>query len=85
MNEEYYPYVKGLFKRWAPLYNLMEPLISHVRHKIVKLVQVKQGSIILDVATGTGKQAFAFGKKGYDVVGIDLSDDMIKIAKKMNV
>jgi ubiquinone/menaquinone biosynthesis C-methylase UbiE len=84
LNEEYYSYVKDLFKRWAPLYNLMEPFISQVRRKAVDLVQAKQGSTILDVATGTGKQAFAFGKKGYDVVGIDLSNDMLQIAIKMN-
>jgi demethylmenaquinone methyltransferase/2-methoxy-6-polyprenyl-1,4-benzoquinol methylase len=62
----------------------MEPFISQVRRKAVDLVQAKQGSTILDVATGTGKQAFAFGKKGYDVVGIDLSNDMLQIAIKMN-
>lgn len=44
----------------------------------------RNGSRILDVATGTGKQAFAFGKKGYDVIGIDLSEDMLKVAIKKN-
>ncbi len=39
---------------------------------------------MLDVATGTGKQAFAFAKKGYNVIGIDLSEDMLKIANKKN-
>ena len=42
------------------------------------------GSKILDVATGTGKQAFAFAKKGYDVTGIDLSEAMLKVASKKN-
>jgi ubiquinone/menaquinone biosynthesis C-methylase UbiE len=37
-------------------------------------------SKILDVATGTGKQAFAFAKRGYDVTGIDLSEAMLKVA-----
>lgn len=30
------------------------------------------------------KQAFAFGKKGYDVIGIDLSEYMLKVANKKN-
>ncbi len=44
----------------------------------------RNGSRILDIATGTGKQAFAFAKKGYDVIGIDLSEDMLKVANKKN-
>ena len=38
----------------------------------------------MDVATGTGKQAFAFAKRGYDVIGIDLSEAMLKVANKKN-
>lgn len=44
----------------------------------------KKSSKILDVATGTGKQAFAFAKRGYEVVGIDLSEAMLNVAKKKN-
>lgn len=84
MNEDYYLYTKKLFKRWAPLYNLMELFIAPVRLQVVELIHGQQGLKILDVATGTGKQAFAFAKKGYDVVGIDLSEDMLEIAHRMN-
>ena len=35
-----------------------------------------------DVCTGTGTQAFAFAKRGYEVVGIDLSEEMLRVAKK---
>ncbi len=35
-----------------------------------------------DVCTGTGTQAFAFAKRGYEVVGIDLSEEMLRMAKK---
>jgi demethylmenaquinone methyltransferase/2-methoxy-6-polyprenyl-1,4-benzoquinol methylase len=38
----------------------------------------------LDVATGTGQQAFAFAKKGYEVIGVDLSEAMLNVAKKKN-
>lgn len=84
LNEDYYSYTKNLFKRWAPLYNIMELFVSKVRLQVVDFINAKQGSKILDIATGTGKQAFAFAKKGFDVVGIDLSDDMLRIANKMN-
>ena len=43
-----------------------------------------QGATILDVATGTGKQAYAYVKNGYHVTGIDLSEDMLRIARKNN-
>ncbi len=82
--EEYYSYIKNLFDRWAPVYNIMDIFISKIRHKVVDFVQPMQGAKILDVATGTGKQAMAFGEKGYDVIGIDLSESMLQRAKKEN-
>ncbi len=84
LNEDYYLYTKKLFRRWAPLYNITEILAYKVRPQVVDFINAKQGSKILDIATGTGKQAFAFAKKGYDVIGIDLSEDMLRIAKKTN-
>ncbi len=35
---------------------------------------------ILDLACGTGNHTFIFAKRGYDVTGIDISDEMIKVA-----
>ncbi len=32
----------------------------------------RNGSRILDIGTGTGKQAFAFAKRGYDATGTDI-------------
>lgn len=37
---------------------------------------------ILDVGCGTGEHSICFAEKGYDVVGIDLSDVMINQAKR---
>lgn len=50
----------------------------------MSFTNARYGAKILDVATGTGKQAFAFAKKGYDVIGIDLSEEMLKVADKKN-
>ena len=37
---------------------------------------------ILDLGCGTGKHAYLFCNKGYKVHGIDISEDMLKIANK---
>ena len=41
-----------------------------------------QAKTILDMGCGTGKHAELFCKKGYSVHGIDLSEDMLKIAEE---
>lgn len=62
----------------------MEIFISKIRLQVVDFINPKQGTKILDIATGTGSQAFAFAEIGYDVIGIDLSEEMLKVAKKIN-
>ena len=82
--KEYYLLVKKVFRILAPFYDIGTIPISGLRDKAVDFTNAKIGSKILDVATGTGKQAFAFAKRGYDVVGIDLSEAMLKVAIKKN-
>ena len=82
--DEYYSYINRLFRRMAPIYDLFTLPVSGVRYRVVDLVNAKKGSRILDVCTGTGQQAFAFGRGGYTVVGIDLSEDMLRIAGRKN-
>jgi ubiquinone/menaquinone biosynthesis C-methylase UbiE len=84
MTDDYYPYIKGFFKKWARIYDVIIFLLAGVRGKVVETTAAGKGAEVLDVATGTGKQAFAFAKKGYNVTGIDLSEDMLKIARKNN-
>lgn len=84
MNEEYYSYIKKWFKWWAPIYDIVDVFISGVRNEVVDFTNARNGSKILDVATGTGKQAFAFAKSGHVVDGIDLSEDMLKVANRKN-
>jgi len=85
MNEDYYSYINRFFEKWAPVYDFTDLFISGVRWKTVDFTDAKIGSRVLDVCTGTGKQAFAFARKGYDVTGIDLSENMLKVAKKNNI
>jgi len=83
-NEEYYSHIKDMFGKIAPFYDLLDMFLSGVRAMVVELVNTKNNPKILDVCTGTGSQAIAFGKKGFYVAGVDLSRDMLKVAEKKN-
>lgn len=82
--KEYYSIIKKAFDILAPFYDIMTLPISKVRNEVVYFTNAKNGSRILDVGTGTGKQAFAFARSGYNVIGIDLSESMLKVANKKN-
>ena len=82
--EDYYSYIREFFKRWAPVYDISDVFISGVRDKVVEFTNARNGSKILDVCAGTGKQTFAFAKRGYEVVGIDLSEAMLRVARQKN-
>jgi len=41
---------------------------------------VKQGDLVLDLACGTGTYTCALLRRGYDVVGIDASPEMLQVA-----
>jgi len=82
-----------LIRKWGRILALFYDVVfgslslgaeSKLRARVVDVANAKIGSRILDVASGTGKQAFAFAKKGYDVIGVDLSEDMLKVARKKN-
>ena len=80
----YYALTKKAFDLLAPFYNLMTLPLVKVRDQVVDFTNPGKGSTILDVATGTGQQAFAFAKRGYDVVGVDLTESMLDVARKNN-
>ncbi len=81
---QYYLLTRKFWAIFAPLYDLAVKLLFKLRDRVVKLSQVKYGSVILDMATGTGQQAFAFARRGYKVVGIDISDSMLRVANRNN-
>ena len=81
---EYFSLVKKVFDILAPFYDIVTLPLTRLRGRVVDFTGAEKGSRILDVATGTGKQAFAFAEKGYDVTGIDLSKAMLKVANKKN-
>lgn len=70
------------FARWAKLYDLEKYVMFPLRQKAAKFLQLNTQAKVLDIATGTGAQAYELAKRGYDVVGVDLSKEMLEQAKK---
>lgn len=49
---------------------------------LLRLIQIKKGETILDLACGQGFFAREFAKMGSKVIGVDVSQELIDIAKK---
>lgn len=58
--------------KWTAPKKIAEKLLSFV----------KRGDIVLDLGCGTGQSASPFIKKGCKVIGIDISSEMLKLARK---
>jgi ubiquinone/menaquinone biosynthesis C-methylase UbiE len=77
-------YIKSFFREHAGIYDIASMPLAGVRKKATDMVNAHNGAKVLDVATGTGKQAFAFARKGFQVTGIDFSEEMLQIARRKN-
>ncbi len=82
---DYKTYTKSRWDPAAQFYIICDVLINGVRSYVVDVANAPRGARILDVATGTGSQAFAFAQRGYSVVGVDLSEAMLRVAQKHNI
>lgn len=78
---EYYSLNEGVYDKFASMYDFTVRPIRKVRRQVVKLSRAGSDAAVLDVATGTGEQARAFAEKCREVVGIDLSEAMLDVAR----
>lgn len=73
------------YGRFAYLYDqLMEDIPYDNWLDITAIYKEKyqvKGSKLLDVACGTGELSCRFAMHGFDVTGVDLSEDMLAVAK----
>jgi demethylmenaquinone methyltransferase/2-methoxy-6-polyprenyl-1,4-benzoquinol methylase len=83
--ERYYTWVRKEFNLVAPFYDFITKPFAAVRNRVAEFVDPSRDLSVLDVGTGTGAQALAFANKGCKVTGIDLSEGMLKVARKKNV
>ena len=82
LSEKHKYYNNNLFGKWARLYDYEKYVFSPLRKKAAKILDLPAPQKVLDVATGTGAQAYELAKLGYEVVGIDLSPAMLAQAQK---
>lgn len=52
-------------------------------NNIIDRLKIPRGSRILDLACGKGRHSLQFRKAGYDVIGVDLAEESILEAKKL--
>lgn len=74
---------QAFFDAHAPHYDA-NPFTQHTKAEIdflLNLFALPIGSTILDVGCGTGRHSVELAKRGYKVVGIDLSEGMLNVAR----
>ncbi len=69
---------------FAAYYDKLTDNVNYTRradyiHKILNDNHIRSG-ILLDLACGTGSMSFEMEKRGYDVIGVDASPDMLGVA-----
>ena len=73
-----------LFTNYARAYD-RQPFTAGTTNEvdfIEREISYKKNIRILDVGCGTGRHSIELAKRGYDVTGIDLSEDQLKRAKE---
>lgn len=75
-----------IYQKYAEVYDHSGQILFSVRMipYVGKLLarHVPRGSKVLDLACGTGTVALALEKRGYEVTGIDASEDMLAQARR---
>jgi len=74
--------IGSMFDRIAPTYDVVNRILSFSldkawRRAAVNLLEIRTGDAVLDIATGTGDLAIPAVRRGGNVIGIDLSRQML--------
>jgi ubiquinone/menaquinone biosynthesis C-methylase UbiE len=61
---------------------MIDPLLIPLRPRIVGICRELGAKRVLDIASGTGAQCRLLGRAGFEAVGLDLSEEMIGLARQ---
>lgn len=80
-------YVSRMFDTIAPRYDLITRLLSFGRDqrwkaRLIELAAIDRGQRVLDLACGTGDLALGAAARSASVVGLDLTERMIDLARR---
>jgi demethylmenaquinone methyltransferase / 2-methoxy-6-polyprenyl-1,4-benzoquinol methylase len=80
-------YVRALFATIADRYDFITVALSYGqdrrwKRRVIALAGPRDGLRVLDLATGTGDLAFAAAARGARVVGLDITQRMIELARR---
>ena len=79
---EYYSLSARVYPVFAPFYDVVTFPFRSLRRTVASLADLGRSARVLDVATGTGEQALAFAERAGEVVGVDQSQAMLRIARR---
>lgn len=73
------------YDRWAKVFSLFQYRRWHA--SLIDMLDPQPRERVLDVCTGTGAVAFDLAERGCDIVGLDLSQEMLSAAirRKMSI
>src|SRR5947199_6050065 len=79
-------FVRALFATIADRYDFITVALSYGqdrrwKRRVIALAGPRDGLRVLDLATGTGDLAFAAAARGARVVGLDITQRMIELAR----
>ncbi len=67
----------------APVYDLLlYPFVHKLRQRLLDICVEKDYDSILDVCCGTGRQLKMLRRRGFNVRGVDLSEEMLRVSQK---
>jgi ubiquinone/menaquinone biosynthesis C-methylase UbiE len=72
--------------KFASFYDFfLDGALKPIRLKNLEIISKHHCEKIIDLGCGTGSQCRILSKQGFEVVGIDSSEKMLKVAKKKNM
>ncbi len=75
--------LKTEFGKNSALYDEARPTYpSSVVDEVIQISRVPDSGRILDIGCGSGRATILFGERGYQVVGVDMSKELVDIARE---